>query len=94
VASNKRALVGIVGGGILTLLGPIGGSVATTLSTRGAFDSVRGGSVAPADKAQHLANGISGAMTYTLVGVVVGAIGVAVLMISAILFLRTKSGDP
>jgi hypothetical protein len=93
VAHNKRALVGIIAGGILTLLGPIAGFIATTMSMHGAFDSVRGGTVAPEDKAQQLAGGISTAMDYTIAGVVVGAIGVAMLMISAILFLRTKSAS-
>lgn len=76
----------------MVVLGPLGGFAATVLGVHGAF----GGAdrVDPAHKAKVVADGISGAMNWALVGTGVGVIGAAVLALGFYHLLRERSDAP
>ncbi len=76
----------------MVVLGPLGGFAATVLGVHGAF----GGAdhVDPAHKAKVVADGISGAMNWALVGTGVGVVGAAVLALGFYHLLRARSDAP
>jgi ABC-type antimicrobial peptide transport system permease subunit len=87
---RKKALVGMIAGGVLAVLGPLAGVLATALSLNGAFAAVKAGAVAPEDKARHLAEGISSAMNMTAAGIALAVVGLVVLVVSAVVYARAR----
>jgi biopolymer transport protein ExbB/TolQ len=87
---KRKGLLGIVIGVLLTVLGPLVGLLVTVFSLHGAFDGVKGPSVAPENKARTLADGISHSMTATAIGVAVGIVGIIVLVASIVAAVRAN----
>jgi len=87
---QKKPLIGIVVGAVLTAIGPLLGLIITVVGLQRSFDQVSGGSIDPSQKATHLASGISSSMTATAVGVGVGSFGMVVVMVSLAMFLSAK----
>jgi biopolymer transport protein ExbB/TolQ len=87
---HKKPLIGIVTGAVLTALGPLVGLLITVVSLSRFFAVVEGDSVDPANKAKVLASGISWSMTATAIGIGLGGLGLVVLIVSLVMFLRAK----
>lgn len=87
---QKKALIGIVVGVVMTVLGPVGGLLVTVLSLNRAFDTAKNGGVAPENKAKELAGGISESMNATAFGIGVGILGMVVLIVSIVYTVRAN----
>lgn len=72
----------------MVILGPLAGFAATVLGVHGAFGGAH--QVDPAHKAKVVADGISGAMNWALVGTGVGVIGAAVLAVGIYHVLKSR----
>ncbi|MBI5532401.1 MAG: MotA/TolQ/ExbB proton channel family protein [Deltaproteobacteria bacterium] len=90
---QKKPLIGIVIGAVLTALAPLVGLLITIASVNRSFAKVEGNSVDPADKAKVLASGISSSMNATAIGIGLGALGLLVLVVSILLFLRATTSQ-
>ena len=85
---GKRSTIGVWVGAALTVLGPIGGLLVSVLLNARAFV---GTSAVPVEaRAQHVAQGIDGAITATLVGAAVGAFGLLLLLASLLSVRRHR----
>lgn len=92
-AQKKPSGRGLVWVGLaMVILGPAGGFAATVIGVHGAFGRVD--QVDPDQKAKVVADGISGAMNWALLGTGVGVVGAAVLAVGIYHVLRSRSGAP
>lgn len=82
----RKPVVGLVAGGALAALGPVIGLFATVLSLQRAFGAVA--AIDPSRKATVLAESISGAMTWTAVGLGAGVVGMLVVLAAVLLLVR------
>lgn len=83
---QKKAFAGMLAGATLGLLSPTAGMLMTTLRVSQAFGGVA--DVDPSQKANVLANGISESMNWTIAGMALGLVGLAVSVASTVLFIR------
>jgi biopolymer transport protein ExbB/TolQ len=100
MTAQKKGVIGIVVGVVLTVLGPVGGLLVTVLSLNRAFDATKNSGVAAENKAKELAGGISESMNATAIGIGIGLLGMVVLIVSIINVVRaskasrTSAGTP
>lgn len=87
MSKQRGPIAGIAIGAALSVLGPLVGMLITAFSLNRAFDSVKGTAVTPDNKARHLAEGISGAMNSTAIGIAVGIVGIVTLLVSLVFLL-------
>ena len=87
--AQRKAVVAVVIGALMLVLGPVVGLLATVLGVHRAFGSAV--SVPPAEKAKSVADGISNSMNWVLVGMGAGALGVVVLAAGIFFLLRARA---
>ena len=92
MTAKRKALIGVILGGALTVLGPALGILFTVVSVRRAFSETTG--VAPSDKANHLAQGISESMNGSVFGIAAGVSGVILLVVSTVLLILAENKGP
>lgn len=83
---SNRLLAGIVGGAVTFVGAPTLGALVTAFSVQRTFAAVA--TADPSEKARLLAEGISEAMNFTIAGIAVGIVGMAVFAVSLFLLLR------
>jgi biopolymer transport protein ExbB/TolQ len=93
MAAQKKGLIGIVVGVVLTVLGPLGGLLVTVFSLNRAFDATKNPGVAPENKAKELAGGISESMNATAIGIGIGILGMVVLIVSIVHAVRANKAS-
>jgi biopolymer transport protein ExbB/TolQ len=79
---------GLLISGIIAVVAPVVGLLSTVLFLRGAFHA--NASVPPSDKARVLADGISGAMNGTALGLGVSLIAVVFAVVFAVRLIRER----
>ncbi len=88
---KRRAVIVALTGGALAVLSPVAGVGLTALFTSCSFSAA--GSVPAESRAAHVANGIDSAMSYTIAGGAVGAVGLVTVVVGLILLLRAHPAD-
>lgn len=90
MTAQKKGLIGIVVGVVLTVLGPVGGLLVTVLMLNRSFDATKNPGVAAENKAKQLAGGISESMNATAIGIGIGILGMVVLIVSIMYAVRAN----
>ena len=86
---SNRLLAGIVGGAATLVGAPALGVLVTAFFVQRAFAAVA--TADPSEKARLLAEAISEAMNFTIAGIVVGIVGMAVFAVSLFFLLRQRA---
>ena len=94
LTSRKKSYIGGMSAGLFLFLGaPLAGMLFSIYGTKSSFDAVEGGAIAPEDKAKYLANGISESMNALAIGGGVSALGLILLVVCLVLFLKSRSAS-
>jgi hypothetical protein len=81
---------GITAGIALAVLGPALAILVTAYQVKRSFQAVSGPGVEPSEKARHLATGISEAMNFSALGILVTLAGVVLAIVCAVKLSRRR----